>query len=563
VPLNDPFGGWVQWGRINSVAIENVEILRGGSSSLYGNAGLSGAINIKPRRIDNKNLFSADVFGGTQRTLSGSLFTGINARGWRADASAASFQTRGYRPVDGAVRGPVDSFAGVRSSSLSTTLARDPSKNASIFIRPSYFGEVRTNGTPAQTNRTHIRQAVAGGDILVIPKRDAKLSWRGFAGAEVFDQVFSAVNAARTAETLTRVQRSPSQNIGLSGHGSFTTGNHVILGGTEFRNVRGSSDEIAFTSGSPTAFADSGGRETTAGVFVQDLARFGRRVIVSGRVRYDRWRNYSGQSSIRPLSSGLTTVTIFPDKAEEAWSPHLAVLVKLSTEISIYGAASRSFRSPTLNELYRGFRVGNVLTLANETLAAERAVNFEMGTSYSRKRISLRASAFRSEIDGAVGNITLSVTPSLITRQRQNAGRTQSAGIELESEFGFKKIDLSAGYLYVSSTVKDFPSNPSIEGLWVPQVPRHQFTAQMRHSVDRWDFAVQARATGAQFDDDLNTFRLERFAQIDVFLSRNLSEELKVYAGVENLFNSRYSTGRTPIRTVSSPLNLRIGLRWK
>ena len=31
VPLNDPFGGWVQWNRVSQIAVESVEVLRGGS----------------------------------------------------------------------------------------------------------------------------------------------------------------------------------------------------------------------------------------------------------------------------------------------------------------------------------------------------------------------------------------------------------------------------------------------------------------------------------------------------------------------------------------------------
>ncbi|CAN5178504.1 TonB-dependent receptor [soil metagenome] len=563
VPLNDPFGGWVQWNRVSPIAVENVEVLRGGASSLYGNAGLSGAINVKPREVNGKYLFSADVFGGTQGTLSGSVFTGFRARQWRADASVASFQTEGYKPVDEAVRGPVDAFAGVRSTNLNATLTRDIGQSSSLFFRPSYFGEVRTNGTGLQTNRTHVRQAVAGGDILLKPSRDLKISWRGFAGTQVFDQVFSAVNAGRTAETVTRVQRSPSQNAGLSAYGSFIAGNHVILAGTDIRIVRGSSDEIAFVNRVPTAFVDAGGRENTAGVYVQDFVRFRKRIILAGRVRFDRWRNYAGQSANRPLTVGHAFTTTFPDRNEGAWSPHIAALYHLTDELSFYGSASRSFRSPTLNELYRGFRVGHVVTLANENLVAERAINAEAGAAFSRKGMSIRASVFRTEIDGAVGNITLMVTPNLITRQRQNAGLTRSRGVEVEGEVRFRQFDVSAGYLFADSTVVNFPTNTTIEGLRVPQVPRHQFTAQIRYTVGQWTLAMQARASGEQFDDDLNQFRLEPFGQADVFISRRMTENLQIYGAVENVFNSRYSIGRTLIRTVSSPSNMRVGVRWK
>ena len=62
VPLNDPFGGWVQWQRVSAVAVVQVEVLRGGGSSFYGDYSLSGAINIIPRKASERNTFSAEVF---------------------------------------------------------------------------------------------------------------------------------------------------------------------------------------------------------------------------------------------------------------------------------------------------------------------------------------------------------------------------------------------------------------------------------------------------------------------------------------------------------------------
>ena len=44
VPLNDPFGGWVQWNRVSPISVETVEVVRGGASSLYGDSSLSGAM---------------------------------------------------------------------------------------------------------------------------------------------------------------------------------------------------------------------------------------------------------------------------------------------------------------------------------------------------------------------------------------------------------------------------------------------------------------------------------------------------------------------------------------
>ena len=50
VPINDPFGGWVYWDRIPLQGIEQVEVVRGGGSSAWGNYALGGVINIITRK---------------------------------------------------------------------------------------------------------------------------------------------------------------------------------------------------------------------------------------------------------------------------------------------------------------------------------------------------------------------------------------------------------------------------------------------------------------------------------------------------------------------------------
>src|SRR5206468_8977749 len=46
IPLNDPFGGWVYWGRIPRESLSHIEVLRGGASGLYGSGALGGIVNI-------------------------------------------------------------------------------------------------------------------------------------------------------------------------------------------------------------------------------------------------------------------------------------------------------------------------------------------------------------------------------------------------------------------------------------------------------------------------------------------------------------------------------------
>jgi len=575
VPLNDPFGGWVQWNRVPPIAIDRVEVLRGGASSLYGSGALSGAINILPRKPRENFIFSAEIFAGAQNTFSGSTFFGAAKNNASADFTASIFQTKGYILVDEIARGAVDSFAGSKNSNLAARFGKDFKDKSYVFFKPSVFGEARTNGTPAQINRTYIRQFVLGGGWEIanpqigVPDvkrevKDLKFAWRIYGGSQTYDQTFSAVSADRNSENLNRVQRVPAQSLGFSSQ--LTVIFHQVqtfVLGFDLRETRGASDEIGLTNNTVTSLSGAGGRERIFAFFFQDFVRLGSKFVLAGSLRYDDWTNARGYSSTRSLANNQRTITNFPDRNETAFSPQLSALYQASENLSFFALASKSFRAPTLNELYRGFRVGSVVTLANENLRAEKATNFELGASFSRKRSYFRGNFFFTEIARPVANVTLSVTPNLITRQRQNAGKTRAAGLEIEAETRIRDFKFSLGYLLSDSRVTSFPANQSLENLLVPQVARHQFTFQTNYSLNKWSFALQGRASSAQFDDDLNTLRLEPYFQLDAFAARKFKENAQVFFGVENVFDSRYSVGKTPVRTVSSPINFRIGLRWK
>jgi len=565
VPITDPFGGWVFWGRVPREAINRIEVVQGGASSLYGTDALGGVINLVTRDA-RQSALSFEASYGNEQTPDVSLFAGGSLFQWAAQLLAEAFHTDGYVLVDEAERGRVDTRAGAEHTTLELTLERLISDTGRVFVRGSLFGETRENGTPLQTNNTYIRQVSVGTDLH--SARAGSFSARAFALTELFDQDFSAIAADRNSETLTRSQRVPAQQVGVVSQWSRAAGSfQTIVAGVDAREVRGSSDELGFTAGRLTLGVGAGGRERNAGVFAQDMIHITPRWLLTVGARGDHWSNFDALSTSRSLVLPTpATVTRFSDRTENAFSPRVTLLHKLTDNISLMISGYRAFRAPTLNELYRSFRVGNVLTLANDKLRAERLTGGEAGISAAAfdHKLNVRGTFFWSEITRPIANVTLSVTPALITRQRQNLGRTRSRGVDVEAEARVTNtVSFSGGYQFIDATVLQFPGNTSLEGLLIPQVPRHLLTFQMRYSnPHRLTLAIQARAVGSQFDDDQNQFRLDRYFTLDAFASRSLGRGVEVFGAFENLFNERYDIGRTPVRTIGPPLLARVGFRF-
>jgi outer membrane cobalamin receptor len=211
--LNDAFGGWTFWSRVPQIAVEQAEVLRGGASSFYGASALSGAVNLLSPAVENDQpIFRAQVSAGGQNTFDGSLFTAYSKNGWGVMFAAESFQTAGYIPVAKDERGTADTRANSKHTNGILTLEKRFGTSLRAFIRGNIFGERRDNGTSLTHNKTYFRQGAAGVDSS--SETVGTFQFRAFIEAQVYDQSFSAVSADRNSETLSRLQRVPSQAAG-------------------------------------------------------------------------------------------------------------------------------------------------------------------------------------------------------------------------------------------------------------------------------------------------------------------------------------------------------------
>ena len=544
VPLNDAFGGWIYWDRVPQTALDRVEIARGGSSDLYGADAVGGVIQVLTL-APSRPTARASVEIASRNTPRVSLFGGGAYQGWSAFASGEWQRSDGFVIVAPEERGPVDTPA---ASSYRTAYANIGYQTGSwhASVRGNVFEESRLNGTPLTTNNTASRSVsadlsgTAAGGVWIV---------RGYGGTQGYDQSFSAVVTARTSESLTQRQHVPSRNGGATAQWSVFARRTSWTIGADVRHVSGSTEETPFSRGVATGFTSAGGVQWDAGLFGRAEFAATDRLTLAGSARVDRW---SSETTGDPsLTHG---VVAFDPKVGAAW--------RAGEHVTLHALALQAFRTPTLNELYRSFRVGNTVTAANDGLQPEGLTSVEGGITVNRHAASLRVVGFWSHLADAVTNVTQSSTPSLITRQRQNAGTIRAAGAEIEGEWQIAHaVRATVGAELVDSVFAD-SQEPGLAGNRVPQVPRTQASAGLRVSAPGGILAtLQLRFNSSQFDDDRNQFLLGRATVFDVFASRPLGRGVQIFGAVENTFNDAYDVGRTPTRTIGLPRTLRGGIR--
>jgi outer membrane cobalamin receptor len=562
IPFVDAFGGWVYWDRIPRVALSTVEVFRGGGSNLYGSAALGGVVQFLTRQAETP-AFTLETSYGNERTPDLSFWTGTRAGKWDFSLATEMFRTDGFILVPTSLRGSVDTRANSEDATVYARIGHELGENGRIFARGNFYTEFRNNGTPIQTNDTRLGEGAAGvdkqfgvGDSLAI---------RLYGDVQGYNQKFSAVATDRNSEALTDIQHVPEQVVGGGAQWTHLLGkSQTFIGGIDLSEVMGASEELLFSG--PNKSRVGGGRQRTLGLFGEDILRLQKWTIIPA-ARFDDWNNFNGSVITVPIS-GSVGATLYPSRSERAFSPRLSVLRSVNEHVSVTGSIYRAFRAPTLNELYRTFRVGNILTNNNASLNAERLTGAEAGVNVTGwdHRLDLRGTFFWSDIVDPIANVTISMTPSLITREKENLGRTRSRGLELDGVVRVNRsIQISAGYAYTTATVVSYPGNPGgidLVGLDVPQVPRNVFTWEARYwNPSRLLFSVQGRFVGRQFDDDQNHFPLDRFYAMDCEVGRSLTHHLEIFAAAENLLDQRYQVARTPVINLGPPILFRAGLR--
>ncbi len=540
VPLNDPFGGWVYWDRVPAAAVDQIEVAKGGSSDAHGSAALAGAIHVETAAT------GARVVGelGHRGTNRLSLFGGRRFGGQIASASIEHGGPDGYIHTAPESRGDVDVAAtsnytaGFLRGGTNLGPVSGQAPPIHIDARYGYFTEDRGNGTPFQTNATVVRDASA-----VINGFGWGSSWSIRAGrqSQDYDQTFSRILGGRVGEEPTSQQHVDTSSWSGSGEWTRGFGQSVLLVGASGRTVNVELADQPLPIVTPIVPADL--RQRTGGVLAHTTVALSSRATLAAGLRADVW----------------TSGRVDGDQTKRTFvSPRGSVAYEFSDRLSFSTGVQRAYRAPTLNELFRDFRVGAILTTANADLGPETSMGWEGSALVRLPRGVLRTTAFWTRLDDAILSVTIQTEPSIL-RQRRNAGRIRAAGLEFDTDIRIvPELTATASVAFTDSV---FVEGPAVEGLRVPQVPRVHGSLGARLVTGPITGAAELRIIGRQFDDDQNDFELDRSNVLDLRAGWRPRRGWEIFVAVENALDEEQDVGRTPLRTLGLPRTARIGIR--
>ncbi len=564
VPLNDAFGGWIYWNRIPALSIQQVEVANGGGSGLYGNYGLGGVMQLV-KKLPTPSTAEFQLQGGSRESVKGDFYASHRVGDYGFSASGSLLNFGGYPIVAESQRGTVDIPAGVNYGTFRFYAERAPTDSTSVFsLEGGLLNEDRDNGTPLQINETRSYDFSTRYQFSPAP-RD-RVDIRAFFRRTIFTSGFSAVAANRNSERLTTQQHVPSADGGVSLFWNASRDRHQIVAGTDLWIVAGESKDDVFV-GTPARFLLSRfglGKQAFWGFFAEEnfSATPQLTLVVGGRV--DVTKNYDAESGVVNPGDPVALNSL-EGKSETVFSPRAGFTYQAAPQLALYGSLFRSFRSPTLNELYRQFTVGNVVTRPNSDLTSERNLGFEIGGRLQPMRtVRFSLATFFNRLEDPVSNVTLPVqpNPAQILRQRQNLGNARIAGLEATAAWELdRNVELRANYLFSRARVTENPADPGLVDKLLPQVPQHRLSLTADLGLPGGlRLGWIGRFVGDQFDDDLNQIVLDEFFQLDAHVSHPIGEMAQIFVTFENLTGERIVTNRSPVEFLGTPFQIRGGI---
>ena len=271
--------------------------------------------------------------------------------------------------------------------------------------------------------------------------------------------------------------------------------------GADLRDNSGQSHELFHFDGSEFLMnRRSGGRSIVGGLYGEGAYDTGEWLLTLG-VRGDYWAASQGHLVETVRATGaVSNLQDYPGRDGTVPTARGGVRRNFADGQYLRAAAYAGFRVPTLNELYRPFRVGNLVTEANAALRPEKLYGAELGYGGAWQWLHWDATAFWNELHNAIANVTL--VPNAV-QQRQNAGDVEAYG--LEGQLTASISERLSAWSAISYTDAQFVSG-QLDGLRPAQAPRTVITGGARwEPLPQLSLEAQLHWEGLRFEDDRNT----------------------------------------------------------
>jgi len=609
LPANDAFYGTVQWNLVPMSAIDSVEFIRGGVSSLWGNYGMGGVINIKTKTPVNSQQDASASIGafGTYNLAASKDIIASDALQLRV--SADYFNTNGYQNISTLAPAAANSIkngqgdAASHNSNVRLQGYFKPTQDSNGFFRVGYHTmSDLSSGYSFATNLMQETDVAVGATTRLADR--AKVDVNFFYENTNFNKQNGSTTTGKSngisagTPYINATYKDPYSTVGASAQYTKELTGMIdqYLVGVDARNVAGSNLTNNLNNNGTVAAVNYGqGSQTFLGLMGQLKSKTTSIPLETTlAARVDQWSSQTPTSYNAGINGANPQYQNIPNQSKTQLSPTLGFLYKATSNWDLRTAAYQAFHAPGLNNTLRSYGSSSGYSFANPNLSPETMTGYELGTDYRWKGGFAQLTAFNNYIQNAVATYSLSsksasdvalakslcgATGNPLTGSG-NVGICNSTNISYYTnnqnllsqglEFQFhhdinSKWATDANYAFTSTKLTmSATSDPT--GKQVGGVPQNILGGGLTYyPIPRASLTATVRYVGSSWLNTANTLPVASYAVVGLRANYEFDKNTTIYASAVNLLNRQYNTfgtgGSNTSYVVGSAQAISIGAR--
>ena len=249
-----------------------------------------------------------------------------------------------------------------------------------------------------------------------------------------------------------------------------------------------------------------------------------------------RWEKVLLRTSLRYDDLRLGADSVSEDQTYQVLNPSVGLSYEVAPQQRLFANFSSSFETPALSELSANPSGAEGLNLE---LEPARALNYELGWKGLWAKTRMEANVFFIESTNEILPYELEAFPGRAFYR--NAGATQRWGVEVFGSYQWEQWELQAS---MTQAQYRFTENNISEGNTLPGIPNSQFFLQLGYtSLQNWQFQLTGEHIGSLYADTANAVQIKAFQKVRLQGGKTIALgnlELNLFAGINNLFDVRY-----------------------
>ncbi len=530
VPVNEA-DGRTSFEGIDMENAENIEVLKGPVSAMYGPNGITGVINIK--EAEPKKGLHGGIRGsvGSYNTekISGNINGGTD--NFKYFLKGGYYYSKGYQ--DRSV---------YSSGRFGVKISNNFQKAGKVSFTADYINTSDESGGPLDSALFAQRSRIATNNFTGSDKKLYRINL-------IYNKSFNpntdfqanAYSRGRHDEGHYLDTRWAEDAINLLGgevrlkHSyKLLDKPNVVVVGASFDNETGTNEEFLRDedSGEIGEMNDKGRSiYQMFGLYTENQLMLFDNLSLTLGLRFDQV-SYNWEDQFNTGEDNTSD-----NKNVIAISPKLGLAFNPTDKLTIFGNVSKGFNPPLISQLFIGSSYSG---LANANLKPEYLTNYEIGVrgeiaSKIIYQVSLFMMDFNDQIATEIDTLISTRTPVY-----KNIGKTRHKGIEMSVEYRInKQIKSFVSYSYLDATFIDYSD---FTGNQLTKTPHNKANAGISYAFDfgltaSFDFVYVSKF----FMDNENVNEYDGYALLNAKLQYH-RKDWNLGFGVENLTNVNYAT---------------------